>query len=317
MSAKRGLRVSVFPDKKGLAAIGGMVRLSDHLFVIAGENRGRFPFSNSFLILGNETVLLDAGIGADRIRTVDSLVRIDTVVISHPHPDHISGLHVLGDRRVLFPAETGDEVFDLELLGARFTGSHEEGRHWAGVLSRTVGLVAPGAPDGRYCDGEVLDFGAALLEAIHAPGHLLDHYCFYDRASGTLFTTDIDFTSFGPWYGNPECSLSRFREDVERMMAREYTRVCPSHKAAIEGDATPAFHAFLDSFERHRETVFQALGRPRTLDELVAESPFYHDRFFDRRIQHVFERNMIAKNLELLVEEGRVGFSGGSYRLLG
>ena len=91
--------------------------------MIEGENQARFPFCNAFLITGAETVLIDTGIGERRLAQLDQDHRIDRVIISHSHPDHIAGCHLLEDRLLMLPAETGTEVHDLLLLGERFTGT--------------------------------------------------------------------------------------------------------------------------------------------------------------------------------------------------
>ena len=87
-------------------------------------------------------------------------------------------------------------------------------------------------PDRRFDDGEILDFGSIQLQAIHAPGHLDDHYCFLEVTSGTLFSIDIDFTGFGPWYGNPEGDIRQFRNSVLMLRNLPFNRICASDSSA-------------------------------------------------------------------------------------
>ena len=94
--------------------------VADGIWLAKGPGKSRFPFCNGFLMLGDQTVLVDAGIGADRIREIDRRKRIDTLIISHPHPDHILSWHVLNDRQLFLPAQTPASVGDLRLLGQRF-----------------------------------------------------------------------------------------------------------------------------------------------------------------------------------------------------
>jgi hypothetical protein len=54
---------------------------------------------------------------------------------------------------------------------------------------------------------------------------------------------------------------------------------------------------------------------PRTLDAITRLSPFYRDRLSNKKLQFVFERAMIEKNLELLLAEGRVESINSVYRL--
>ena len=178
-------------------------------------------------------MLIDAGIGARRIAVIDSRLPIDTLLISHPHPDHILAWHALADRELLLPAQTPDSVFDLTLLGRRFVQGEADAAYWTRTVKTRWGIHPLRAPDRRYEDGQVLDFGAIQLRAIHAPGHLIDHYCFLETESKTLFSIDIDFTGFGPWYGNPESDLDLFRASIAKLQSLPFTRICASHKPPL------------------------------------------------------------------------------------
>jgi len=293
-----------------------VVELAPDLYLIQGKNKARFPFCNAFLITGNENVLIDTGVGVVRLRELDDSLRIDKVIISHPHPDHISGFKVLKDRPLMLPAETPDSVKDLVELGTRFMGSREDGMVWAEYAKTSLGLEPLRDSDGRFGDGDVLDFGSVRLEAIRAPGHLHDHYCFFDHCSKTLLTTDIDFTSFGPWYGNPECEIAPFQESIRKIMDLPYLRACSSHKPPIEGDATNEFTAFLDMFKQQRRRILHLCDPQATIEQMVCISPFYGNKLNDKRLQVIFEKNMIMKNLEILMRDGRIEQKSGFYRMV-
>ncbi len=281
-------------------------RLTDTVSFVYGENKGRFPSSHGLLLTGRQTALIDAGVGQDRIRALDEERRIDVLIITHSHPDHIRYWHVLKDRTILMPAETPDSITDLRDLGARFTGKPEDAAVWADLVGNTFGVRPMRLPDERFEDGGIIDLGGVELEAIAARGHTDDHYCFFDRISGTLFSTDIDFSSFGPWYGNPESDIITFRRSVERIMKRSYERVCTSHKPPIEGDATAEFEAFLAAFDRQKETVLNLCRQGVGLNRMLEISPFFRNGLPDKVVQGVFERAMIVKNMDLLVNEGAI-----------
>lgn len=288
--------------------------LAGELYFIQGEWNGRFPACNGFVVRGHETVLIDAGIGFDRIRELDRQVRIDVLVISHAHPDHIRMAYLLNDRHIMMPKESPEEAIDLQLLGERYTGSKHIAEHWAWFVSTSCGVRAVRAPDDRFGDGDILDFGPARLQAVHSPGHVDDHYCFLELTSGTLLTTDIDLTWFGPWYGNPESDIERFEASVHNVMSLPCSRVCSSHRRPIEGHATEELRTFLDGFERQRQAVLDLCRRPTTLDDIAAASPFYGNALPDKVLQRLFEYNMSKKILALLMRDGLVEESGGRYR---
>ncbi|MGO9123003.1 MAG: MBL fold metallo-hydrolase [Desulfomonilaceae bacterium] len=290
-------------------------RLEGDVYFVPGEGKGGFPSCHGFLLMGNETVLIDAGMAEATIREVDREKRIDILLITHPHPDHIRHGYLLQDRHILMPVETADSVADLRLLGERFMGNLDHGILWARFVHDQFGVRALRLPDGRFGDGDVLTIGGAELEAIHAPGHLDDHYCFLERKTGTLITTDIDLTFFGPWCGNPEADLKTFRESIKKVMAVPYRRACSSHKEPIEGDATNVFETYLAGFERQKRMILELCHAPITLDAIAARSPFFKDSLSEKIIQSLFEKRMASNYLTLLVKEGLVTESSGVYRV--
>ncbi len=292
-----------------------VIKLAKDLYVITGDNKARFPFCNAFLIDGSETVLIDTGIGSQKLKDIDREKHIDRVIISHSHPDHIAGYGVLRDRPLMLPQETGEDVNDLLMLGTRFTGSPENGKKWAEFVRSALNIEPLRDPDTRYGGGDILDFGTIRLEAIHVPGHLDDHYCFFDHETRTLLSTDIDFSSFGPWYGNPECSIEPFMAGIRNVMAFPYEQVCSSHKSPINREAAKdAFEQFLDMFERHRQLILSLCDTPATLEQMADISPFYNNKLKGTIVQDVFEKNMIQKNLDLLVRDGLVVKADGCYK---
>lgn len=300
------LNMNIFEDKR-------IKKICDNIYLVEAPDNGRFPYCHGFLFTGDENILLDAGTDDELILRIDREIGIDTLVISHSHPDHIRRWQLLSRRNILLPAETPDSVFNIKTLGERYVGSGERGERWVNVIGKWLGIVPLREPDGRFSDGDIIENGTSRLEAVHAPGHLDDHYCFFEHKTGTLFSTDIDFTTFGPWYGNPEGSAVKFRESIMRVMSLPYRRVCSSHKPPHEGDAAPLFEAFLAAFDRQKMEVLSVTGGGKRLEELVAISPFYGNRFFDLEIQGYFEEHMIAENIRLLIEEGLVYEHGGVY----
>jgi hypothetical protein len=78
--------------------------------------------------------------------------------------------------------------------------------------------------------------------------------------------------------------------------------------------AKDAFDQFLEMFDRHRQVVMHLCDSPATLDRMAAMSTFYADKLKGTIVQDVFERNMIQKNLELLVRDGLVAEAGGVFQ---
>ena len=290
--------------------------LAPGMWLAKGPTKGRFPHCNGFFLKGNRTVLIDAGISAERICEIDARLPIDTLIISHSHPDHILAWHVLADRQLLLPVQTPDSVGDLTSLGQRFVDGRQDAGYWTRVAER-LGIRPLRQPDDRFEDGDTLDFGSLQLQAIYAPGHLDDHYCFLETTSGTLLSIDVDFTGFGPWYGNPEGDIERFHDSVLKLRELPFIRICSSHKTPIsQPDAAGAFDRYLGAFERQRDLVFELCKPSSDLATMVRRSPFYRNRMPDPTLQRIFETQMIRKNLDLLVRDRRIVDIDGRYHPL-
>jgi glyoxylase-like metal-dependent hydrolase (beta-lactamase superfamily II) len=300
---------------KGFDGFPYMTPVAEGIWLVKGPGKGRFPHCNGFLMLGDRTVLIDAGIGAERIGEIDQRKRIDTLIISHSHPDHILSWHVLKERQLFLPIQTPASVGDLRLLGRRFVEGRQDAQYWTWWASSRLGIHPLRRPDHQFDKGEILDFGSIQLQAIHAPGHLEDHYCFLEKHSGTLFSIDIDFTGFGPWYGNPEGDIDRFRDSVSMLRNLPYRQICASHKLPIaRSDADEAFDRYLKALDRQKAAVFDLCRKGMDLTAMVSHSPLYRNRMPDGTLQQIFENQMIRKNLALLLREGRIVQEYGKYR---
>ncbi len=295
-----------------------ITQVCENIYFIKAPGKMLFPFANGFLFTGKETVLIDAGIGEGLIREIDNLKRIDALIISHTHPDHIIAWHALNDRRILLPKETPASINDLKLLGQRFIGSAENGKLWADWFNNNLGLQPMREPDEYFTDGDILNFNEFQIQAIHAPGHSIDHYCFLEQNSGTLFTIDIDFTPAGPQYFTPEGNIKQFKESIKKIMALEYNRVCSSHKLPIEGNANKYFEEFLISFDHQKNKILGLCDSSQTLEEIANISPFFRNKYIENDISSdlfkIAESYMIKKNLDLLVKDGSVEKSKGKYK---
>lgn len=289
--------------------------IADGIWLINGPAKGRFPHCNGFLLHGDRTVLVDAGIGSERIREIDNRLRIDVLLISHSHPDHILAWHVLTDRQLYLPVQTPESAGDLRQLGQRFVADRKDANYWTWVAESQWGIHPLRQPDHHFNDGDILEFGSLRLQAIHAPGHLEDHYCFMETTSQTLFSIDIDFTGFGPWYGNPEGDIERFRASVIMLQTLPFNQICSSHKLPVaKPDAGDAFARYLNAFDRQRGLVFDLCKKRADLETMVRESPFYKNRMPDSTLQRIFETQMVRKNLDLLIRDRRIIEVNGRYR---
>ena len=291
-----------------------IIPLAKNFYLIKAPNKSRFPFCNTFLLTGQENILIDAGFDSETIMAIDKIKPIDILIISHSHPDHIMKWHYFKDRLVLLPKQTPDEVKDLTLLGQRFMGSIEKGKHWT-MVAKSYGIQPLRDPDKQFDNGEVLEFSGFRLRAIHAPGHLSDHYCFFEENSGILLSSDIDFSVFGPFFGQPECAIEPFKASIKKIMALPYQQVVSSHSPPLKNGIAENFKCFLNGFERIRKKIKKLCQQPCTLAEMVTKSPIYRNRMPDKVLQTAFEELMLSKTIEQMLVQGILRQQNDQYLL--
>jgi glyoxylase-like metal-dependent hydrolase (beta-lactamase superfamily II) len=279
--------------------------ISPNVMLLGGVRDGKYPHGNSLLVEGTEeSLLIDPSLS---LVGRDLLPRIDRVINSHCHEDHIAGNH-------LFPAvpwhvhaldRIGFESLDgmLEIYG--YDGPASD--YYRGALVEQFHYVA--RPDAiSFADGDVLDLGGVTVRVVHAPGHTRGHCCFAIEPDRVLYLGDIDLTSFGPYYGDAWSSLFDFERtlaEVRRIDARHYATF--HHIGVIEG--REAFRERLDRFTamigaRERRLV-EYLATPHTIDDVVAHRFVYRPGDVVPYADSVERRSMI-QHLERLIRDDRV-----------
>ncbi len=288
--------------------------ISEGLYLVMGANNGRFPWSHSILAAGEGVVLFDTGCGADAIAEVDRRFSIDLVVNSHTHPDHFSGNHLLQGRPLLVPEMFASILADLDKMSVRLAGGGAAAAEWKRLVRETLGHE-PVPPTATYADGDLIDLGHLRFRAIHTPGHLADHFCFFEERSRFLLSFDIDLTSFGPWYGHVECDLDDFCASLHKILELEPEIIIPSHRRPVT-DIHGEIAAFNAIFRNRNEKILEMLNGVAVKPEDLADlSPIYGLSRHDSSLFHYFESRMIEKHLELLARRGlAVREADGTYR---
>lgn len=137
------------------------------------------------------------------------------VVSTHWHWDHI-----------------GDNAAVVDATGATLA-VHLLDRHWLEAPSPTFTPpfpLVPSIPALDLAEGDVIRFGAIVLEVLHTPGHTEGSVCLLARSEGLLFSGD---TLFAGGFGRvdlPGASPERMVESLDRLSRLEaHLAVHPGH----------------------------------------------------------------------------------------
>jgi glyoxylase-like metal-dependent hydrolase (beta-lactamase superfamily II) len=244
--------------------------------VLGGERGGKYPHGNSLLVEGTEeSLVVDPSLSVIARRA--ELPRVDRVVNSHCHEDHVAGNH-------LFPAVPW-HLHEADLPGIR---SLDGLMAIYGFDAATDGPFrkvvvdqfhfTPRADAVAYRDGDVFELGRTRVRVIHAPGHTRGHCVLLVEPEGVLYLGDIDLSSFGPYYGDAWSSLEDFERTLARVCEMEAQHYATFHHVGVV-DGHEAFRARLDRFAaviaQREARLLEFLAEPHTLDEIAAHRFVY------------------------------------------
>ena len=274
--------------------------------VLGGERGGKYPHGSSVLVEGSEgAALIDPSLAV--VPRAASLPRVDVVVNSHCHEDHIAG-------NFLFP-DASWRIHRLDLPGLRSLDAMMAIYGYDdAVLAPFRRIVVeqfhyvPREDALGFEDGDVVDLGGVRLRAIHSPGHTRGHCFFHAEPDDVLYLGDVDLTTFGPYYGDAWSDLESFERTLAMargLRARWY--VTFHHVGIVEGH-----DAFLDRLGRYTEVIRRReerlagfIAEPHTLDEIVRHRFVY--RAQDELVYaDPVERRSMAQHLARLLASGRV-----------
>lgn len=180
--------------------------------------------SNIYLI-GKE-LLIDTGTGLSPELTVQALHSagaspdaIKRIVLTHAHFDHIGGIALFKDAKVMIHKEDAAVI--------------ESGDKNGSAASSFCMQMRPRKVDSKLEGGDVIKSGGMRLEVVHTPGHTKGSICLYDRKRKVLFSGD---TVFADGFGRidlPGGSLTEIMKSLERLARLDVDRILPGHGSVV------------------------------------------------------------------------------------
>jgi endoribonuclease LACTB2 len=248
-----------------------------------------FTHTNSYILADeHKAVLIDPGFyeesSLESVKQTSQNVRLESIVLTHTHPDHIEGIPLV---RKIYP-EVPIFVHELELAKVS---------HFQNVQALEM--------------NKPLTVGRLEFHPIFTPGHSPGHVSFYEPISRLALVGDM-LAGFGSiWIGTPDGNINNYFESLEKLRTLNATVLAPGHGEVIYNVSEK-----LDEVKHHRlqrlEQVAGALmAKPLSLNELRLQ--IYPE--IDSRMATLAERSLLAL-LEKLEQDRKVSKTNNHWILV-
>ena len=231
------------------------------------------PGTNTYLFGDREIAVLDPGPAIDA--HLDRIVElagapIRWVLVTHTHPDHSPGARLLA-------AATG-----AELLGRPAPPGAQQDTSFA--------------PTRVLDDGDLLETGEFVLQALLTPGHASNHLCYLHAESNWLFTGDHVIDGSTVVINPPDGNMKQYIEALRRVRHLGVGALAPGHGEIID-DPVRAIDWIIDHRLAREDKVAAAVRRNPglTIRELVPH--VYQD--VQPKLYRLAERSLLAHLLKL------------------
>jgi len=205
------------------------------------------PGTNTYLLGTDEVAVLDPGPAIPA--HIDAILetagdRIRWIVCTHTHPDH-------SPASLAVAAATGAEV-----IGA----SPPDDMHQDATFRATIELQ----------HDYVLSTAEFTLRAVHTPGHVGNHYCFFLEEEGMLFAGDHIMNGSTVVIIPPSGDMKAYIESLRLLLDYPLQSIAPGHGDVMREPAAAVEWLVEHRLMRERKVVdgLQTTGRA-TVDALV------------------------------------------------
>ncbi|MFN2488972.1 MAG: MBL fold metallo-hydrolase [Actinomycetota bacterium] len=258
-----------------------------HTITFDTEMHGRGGITAAFLVRGDATALVETGprssVGRVLAQLEDAGIReLDHIVVTHVHLDHAGAAGTLARHfptaRVAVHEIGAPHLVDPSKLWSSAT------RIYGGEMEKLWGGIDP-IPEHRIeplADGDRIDLGGRVLQAVATPGHASHHHAFLDESTGTVFAGDAlgvrlaDVGAIRPATPPPEFDLELAVRSIERIRGLGAESLAFTHYGPTDQGVRPmgvgdACDRAVEALRRWCVWVSDARARTEDLDEAATE----------------------------------------------
>ena len=232
------------------------------------------PGTNAYLIGKEKIAVLDPGPIYDS--HIDAILaaggdKIHWIIVTHTHKDHSPAAKILAEK-----------------TGAQLIGCVMEEPD--GFQDETFAVVE------NIRHGELFKTDEFTLEALHTPGHVGNHFCFFLHEDGLLFSGDHIMDGSTVVIIPPSGDMKDYLDSLDILRELPLQHIAPGH-----GNLMGEPHKVIDTLHRHRmmreQKVIAGMGKLGESSVLGMLSTIYDD--VDKKVYYYARFSLWAHLLKL------------------
>ncbi|TFG07813.1 MAG: MBL fold metallo-hydrolase [Promethearchaeota archaeon] len=286
----------------------------DNIYFIEGERKGRYPYSNSLLI---EDYLIDTGISSRYLRRLKRQFKINKVLLSHWHEDHVSGNRLLKD--VEFSCHSKDKhiIEDIEKMSTYYGLDNTIANDMLdpiieGFRMENTKISSP------FEGGDTIRTPNYEITVIHTPGHTAGHCSFYIKNLKLAFLADIDLAKF-IYYGCLDSDLIKYEMSIDKLANLDIEIAISGHKGIFRGSELikKELGEYKSILKKNDERVLSHLPENEIFNpnDLIRKNIIYKKYSEWKDFEIIGERLMIEKHFEKFLKNGLIEKQDNGYIL--
>lgn len=295
------------------------------LRVIPGGNHSKFPSCRSLVVEDDIRTIIDPGIRKAGIVELMKERPIARVINSHYHFDHIKNNYLFPESEIWLNYRESPCFRDImnivRISGITEVFGEEAGIRWAGELESFSVTKAWPTPfkdirwllsskrlDGTYKWGDTIDFGHTYAKVLPAPGHSMGCSYFFFPEERVVYTSDADFTKFGPFYGGSDSNIDEWIGSLVSLVDLEADYFITSHEAGILSldEVINALPWYLDKIDERDRLITGRLLKGMSVEEIAREGVCYTKRALKDPHVFMWEKVMVKKHVRRLISNGMI-----------
>ena len=256
------------------------LRITEHIEYLRPENEIVRFLCSGMIVRGSGKVFFDTNFGEVETKGLLLSEKPEFALISHYHLDHAlwgGFVRSISDAELFVPFGEEDYVAKPGFFLERTLGQTPSAELWRQFVTEELKFDVVrefGTYDGSFC----LDLRKTKMVFIPAPGHSPGHMTAHFPAENVLFTSDLGFGLFGPWYGFKDGDIYHYVESLLNLKAMKPKLLLTGHGGVIYRDIEGIFDRSIEAFFLREDMIRGGLEKGRSRDSIVKDGIYFTNK---------------------------------------